>query len=206
YYYEGNLENTTQQDRWRELWRSTTFKSKRSYDPNNIRASRGRGISGMAWGQGELVATPAAMARLASSIANNGKMMPNRFIATVNDSAMPLKKAVPIARDTIYADMLTQYMKEQSAGKVQRLGMRVAGKTGTPERIVHNERINDGWYVFFAPKAKGKGHIVTCIRIEHCKGSSVAVQLAGTKIIPELMKRGYIRGFGEGSTLEKVKM
>jgi cell division protein FtsW (lipid II flippase) len=206
YYYEDNLQNTVQQDRWRQLWRNTTFRSKRFYDPNNIRASRGRGISGMAWGQGELVATPAAIARLASGIANNGKMMPNRFIITVNDSTMPVKKPVPIARDSIYADMLTQYMKEQSAGKVQRLGMRVAGKTGTPERIVRGERINDGWYVFFAPKAKGKGHIVTCIRIEHCKGSSVAVQLAGAHIIPELVKRGYIRGFGEGTSLEKQKM
>jgi len=204
YYYEGNLENTNQQERWRQLWRNTTFKSKRSYDPENIRASRGRGISGMAWGQGELVSTPASIARLAGAIANNGKMMPNRFIAAINDSVQPVKKAVPIARDTIYADMLTQYMKEQSAGKVQRLGMRVAGKTGTPERIVRNDRINDGWYVFFAPKAKGKGHIVTCIRIEHCRGSSVAVQLAGARIIPELVKRGYIRGFG--SSLESIKL
>ena len=195
YYYEGNLDNIEQQNRWRELWRNTTFRSKRSYDRNNIRASRGRGISGMAWGQGELVASPAAIARLASGIANNGKMMPNRFVLQLNDSIMPAKKPVPITRDSIYADMLTQYMKEQSAGKVQRLGMRVAGKTGTPERLVRNERINDGWYVFFAPKAKGKGHIVTCIRIEHCRGSSVAVQLAGSKIIPELMKRGYIRSF-----------
>ena len=30
----------------------------------------------------------------------------------------------------------------------------VAGKTGTPERIFKGEAINDGWYVFFAPKAQ----------------------------------------------------
>lgn len=195
YYYAGNLSNADQQNRWRELWRNSAFRSKRYYDPNNIRASRGRGISGMAWGQGELVASPASIARLAAGIANNGKMMPNRFISKVADSGMALRSPVTIARDTAYADMLTQYMKEQSAGKLQRLGMRVAGKTGTPERIVKDERINDGWYVFFTPKAKGKGHIVTCIRIENCRGSSVAVGLAGTRVIPELMKRGYVKGF-----------
>jgi cell division protein FtsW (lipid II flippase) len=195
YYFETNLGNTELQNRWRELWRNSAFRSKRSYDPNNIRASRGRGISGMAWGQGELVASPAAVARLAAGIANNGKMRPNRFIMKVSDSTLPLMNAVNIARDSAYADMLTQYMKEQSAGKVQRLGMHVAGKTGTPERIVRNQRINDGWYVFFTPKAKGRGHIVTCIRIEHCRGSSVAVALAGTRVIPELVKRGYVKGF-----------
>jgi cell division protein FtsI/penicillin-binding protein 2 len=90
---------------------------------------------------------------------------------------------------------MTRFMKEQSASKFQRLGIYVAGKTGTPERISKGQRINDGWYVFFAPKTNGQGHIVTCIRIENCKGSSVAVRLAGAQIIPILLKRGYIRGF-----------
>jgi hypothetical protein len=71
----------------------------------------------------------------------------------------------------------------------------VAGKTGTPERILKGRRINDGWYVFFAPKATGTGHIVTCIRIEDAKGSSEAVRLAGNHVIPFLLQRGYIKSF-----------
>src|SRR5215212_11234763 len=90
---------------------------------------------------------------------------------------------------------MTDYMKKQSAPKIPRLGMAVAGKTGTPERIARKERINDGWYVFFAPKQKGGGHIITCIRIEKCKGSSIAVRLAGSKIIPILKEKGYIKSF-----------
>jgi cell division protein FtsI/penicillin-binding protein 2 len=195
YYYQGNLDNTEQLNRWRTLWRNSTFKSRAYYNRNDIRATRGRGISGMAWGQGELIASPAAVARLAAGIANNGKMMPNRFVLKINDSATGTNKPVLIAGDSSYADMLTAYMKQQSAGKKARLGIYVAGKTGTPERIVRDERINDGWYVFFAPKAKGTGHIVTCIRIENCKGSSVAVQLAGSQIIPALIQKGYIKGF-----------
>jgi cell division protein FtsI/penicillin-binding protein 2 len=88
-------------------------------------------------------------------------------------------------------------MKEQSAGKKNNLGLVVAGKTGTPERIFKGERINDGWYVFFAPKAKGAGHVVVCVRIEKTKGSSVAVRLAGSHVIPVLQKYGYIKSFGE---------
>ena len=50
------------------------------------------------------------------------------------------------------AELMTKYMKAQSFNKHHRLGIYVAGKTGTPERMVRGERINDGWYVFFAPK------------------------------------------------------
>jgi cell division protein FtsI/penicillin-binding protein 2 len=195
YYYEGDFRNEIQQNKWRELWRDTEFKSIRLYNPNNIRRTRGRGVSGMAWGQGELISSPAAIARIASGIANKGVLVPNRYVLKVSDSALGLKDGITLVKDGESADLMTKYMKEQSAGKYHRLGIYVAGKTGTPERMVRGERINDGWYVFFAPKANGSGHIVTCIRIENCRGSSVAVRLAGAQIVPILLRRGYIKGF-----------
>ena len=195
YYFEGNLSNTVQQDKWMDFWRETEFKSRKSYNPNNIVRTRGRGISGMAWGQGELIASPAAMSRAVSAVANGGVMMPNRYIFRVSDSMLPTKKGVQIIKDPKAAALMTDYMKKQSAPKVAKLGIAVAGKTGTPERIARNRRMNDGWYVFFAPKTNGSGHIVTCIRIENTKGSSVAVNLAGVNVIPILRQMGYIKGF-----------
>jgi hypothetical protein len=126
--------------------------------------------------------------------------MPNRFVMKVGGKPAPLKQGVPIAKNASYAQHMKDYMLKQSAGKVARLGISVAGKTGTPERIWKSERINDGWYVFFAPKANGAGHLVVCVRLEAAKGSSEAVRLAGTYVIPELRKRGYIKGFGPDST------
>ena len=195
YYYEGDFKNEQQQSKWRELWRATEFKSIRAYNPNNIRRTRGRGVSGMAWGQGELISSPAAIARIASGIANKGVLIPNRYVLKVSDSTLGVKEGITLVNDEASADLMTKYMKAQSAGKYHRLGIYVAGKTGTPERIVRGERINDGWYVFFAPKANGGGHVVTCIRIEDCKGSSVAVRLAGSHIVPILLRRGYIKGY-----------
>ena len=122
-------------------------------------------------------------------------MMPNRYVIKISDSLLPLKEAVPIANDPQYAELLASYMKEQSANKTTRLGIKVAGKTGTPERIVKTRRINDGWYVFFAPKTSGVGHIVVCVRIEDTKGSSIAIRLAGKHVIPKLLERGYIKSF-----------
>jgi hypothetical protein len=122
-------------------------------------------------------------------------MLPNRYVFRVADSVLPVKRGVPITKDPKYAALMTDYMKKQSAPKVDKLGIAVAGKTGTPERIARNKRINDGWYVFFAPKANGAGNIVTCVRVENCKGSGVAVRLAGAKVIPVLREKGYIKGF-----------
>ena len=195
YYFESETSNNAQQNKWRTLWRETEFKSLRRYNPENIRRTRAIGISGMSWGQGELVATPAAVARIASGIANNGLMMPNRYVLNINGKTIDSKPGVLIAKDSLYAQYLSTYMREQSAPKKNRLGMLVAGKTGTPERIVKGESINDGWYVFFAPEANGQAHLVVCIRIEGAKGSSDAVRLAGKHIVPLLLERNYIKSF-----------
>ncbi|HVK97400.1 MAG TPA: penicillin-binding transpeptidase domain-containing protein, partial [Flavisolibacter sp.] len=175
-----------------------------SYNPNDIRRTRGRGVSGMAWGQGELIATPAAVARMAAAIGNNGILVPHRFIMKVSDSAIAPKAGIKMLKEPAMAQELTKYMKAQSASKYHRLNMYVAGKTGTPERMVRGERINDGWYVFFTPKTNGQGHVVVCIRIEKAKGSSVAVRLAGSHVIPILLQHNYIKGFGEAGPVEIV--
>ena len=195
YYFENERNNGKQQEQWRELWRNTEFKSLKRYNPNNIRRTRAIGISGMSWGQGELVATPAAVARVAAGIANNGMMIPNRYVLSVNGVAVNSKPGIPLANDSVYAQELTSFMKKQSAPKKGRLGILVAGKTGTPERIFKGQQINDGWYVFFAPKAIGPGHLVVCIRVEGAKGSSDAVKVAGKHIIPLLLERNYIKSF-----------
>ncbi|MBV9962708.1 MAG: cell cycle protein, partial [Parafilimonas sp.] len=196
YYYDYDANNPQQQNEWKELWRKTEFTSVKHYDPNNIKRTRGKGVSGMAWGQGELIATPAAVARVASGIANKGTMMQSRYVLGVNGNITKLEKGIPLANDSAYATLMTKYMIEQSLPKVSKLGISVAGKTGTPERILKNERINDGWYVFFAPEPDNSGHIVVCVRIENCQGSSVAVKLAGKHVVPILMQMGYIKGFG----------
>ncbi len=196
YYYEKPA-RTDQEARWWELWRRTEFNTRPRYNPGNIRRTRAKGISGMAWGQGELIATPAAVARLAAGVANNGLLMPSRYVMTVGGVKQALRKGIPLANDPQYAHLLTGYMIKQSANRTNEFGIAVAGKTGTPERIWKRRRINDGWYVFFAPNdATGVGHVVVCVRIEATKGSRDAIKLAGRHVIPFLRQNGYIKRFG----------
>jgi cell division protein FtsI/penicillin-binding protein 2 len=197
YFYGPRTENAKQEEKWRKLWRKTEFNTKPPYDPNRIRRTRAKGISGMAWGQGALIATPAAVARVASGIANNGTLLPNRYVLKVSDSATTIKPGIKLTNDPKYAELMRTYMIKQSALKREILGISVAGKTGTPERIWKKESINDGWYVFFAPKANGKGNMVVCIRVESTKGSSDAVRLAGQHVIPFLLAKGYIKSIDD---------
>jgi len=197
YYYGRDKENAAQEEKWRELWRKTEFNTKPKYNPNNIRKTRAKGISGMAWGQGELIATPASVARMAAGIANYGTILQNRYVLKVADSVTSVKPGVKLTNDPKYAALLRQYMIEQSAPKEWILGLAVAGKTGTPERIWKKQQINDGWYVFFAPKANGSGNMVVCVRIESTKGSSDAVRLAANHVIPFLKEKGYIKSIKE---------
>ena len=64
----------------------------------------------MAWGQGELIATPAAVARIAGGIANKGTMMQSRYVLSVNGKKTNLEKGIPLANDSAYASLMTKYM------------------------------------------------------------------------------------------------
>ncbi|SFH05756.1 FtsW/RodA/SpoVE family cell cycle protein [Pedobacter insulae] len=193
YYYTKPSEDHKQVEKWKELWRRTEFNTKPKYNPNNIRKTRAKGISGMSWGQGELIASPAAVARMVMGIANHGEIITNRFMLKAGDHVQAVKSGTKLTNDPQYAELMRKYMIKQSELKTGILGIAVAGKTGTPERIWKKEQINDGWYVFFAPKPNGNGNVVVCIRIEVTKGSSDAVRLAGRHVIPFLLKGGYIK-------------
>jgi cell division protein FtsI/penicillin-binding protein 2 len=200
YYYNRGTVKPSQEEKWREIWRKTEFNSKPRYNPNNIRRTRAKGISGMAWGQGELIATPAAVARLVSGVANNGTLLQNRYVLKVSSAEQPVKAGTALVNNPQYAQLMRSYMIEQSAPKAYTLGLSVAGKTGTPERIWKGQQINDGWYTFFVPTADGKGNMVVCVRIESTKGSSDAVKLAGRHVVPFLRKKGYLKSIVEQTT------
>ena len=192
YFYNRPPVNKKQEEKWFDLWRKTEFNSR--YNPNNIHKYRATGLSGIAWGQGELIATPASVARLAAGIANHGSLVPHRYALQISGKPVAVKKGVDIAKHPDYAETLRTFMIEQSANKEWILKAQVAGKTGTPERVWKGAQINDGWYVFFAPKPDGVGNTVVCVRIESTKGSSVAVRLAGKHVIPLLVQKGYMKG------------
>jgi cell division protein FtsW (lipid II flippase)/cell division protein FtsI/penicillin-binding protein 2 len=153
-------------------------------------------FSGLAWGQSVLTATPVSMARMAGAIANKGVLQPSRYTLKVAGRAEALTEGVKVSNDTSYAWLLKQYMIDQSStpGRLKVRNIRVAGKSGTPERIVKGIKQSDGWYVFFAPTPDNTSYTVTCIRIETGQSSANAVILANA-VAKVLQKRSYLGSF-----------
>ncbi len=179
-------------------WRDSSFVVRRKlYNviryPRRYRSE----FSGLAWGQGQLTTTPIGLARMAGAVANGGVMQTPRYVLRRAGQQEGIGKGVALMQQPAYADRLRDFMIEQSnpGGRSKISISRVAGKTGTPERIVMGEKQNDGWYVFFAPTPNGRSHTVTCVRIELGKSSAEAVKLANTTIAPILKERGYLGTF-----------
>ncbi len=111
YYYEKGALNTAQEGKWKNVWRKTELNTRPRYNPNNIRLTRAKGISGMAWGQGELIATPASVARLVAGVANKGVIVPNRYVLKISDSTLPVKEGVKLTADPQYAALITSLFR-----------------------------------------------------------------------------------------------
>ncbi|NID12371.1 FtsW/RodA/SpoVE family cell cycle protein [Fibrivirga algicola] len=178
-------------------WHDSSFVVRRNLYKSLVYPRRYRGeFSGLAWGQGQLTTTPAGLARMAGAVANGGVMQPSRYVLRRGGKAVPVAKGVPLTQQPA-ANLIRDFMIEQSnpGGRAKISISKVAGKTGTPERIVMGEKRNDGWYVFFAPTPNGRSHTVTCVRIELGESSADAVKLANTAIAPILQERGYLGSF-----------
>jgi cell division protein FtsI/penicillin-binding protein 2 len=185
----------------KQYWIDSIYSMNRSfYYKKRLYGSRNRyngEFSGIAWGQGQLGATPVSLARVAASIANGGVMQPSRYVLEQGGTKRPPIQGIVITPKKEYADKIRDYMILQSnvAGRKGKVEIaKVAGKTGTPQRVLRGNQINDGWYVFFAPTPDGVSHTVVCIRIEEGQSSGNAVKLAN-EIAPILKNMGYLGSF-----------
>jgi cell division protein FtsW (lipid II flippase)/cell division protein FtsI/penicillin-binding protein 2 len=183
----------------RQHWRDSSFVVRRKLYQSTQYPRRYRSeFSGLAWGQGQLTATPASMARMAGAIANQGILQRSRYVLDKAGKSQAISAGSNVARRADYAEQLEEFMIEQSnpsAGRSKISEARVAGKTGTPERIVQGVQRNDGWYVFFAPTPDGRSHTVVAVRIELGESSADAVNLANTVVAPILKQRNYLGSF-----------
>jgi cell division protein FtsI/penicillin-binding protein 2 len=183
----------------RQHWRDSSFVVRRKLYQSTQYPRRYRSeFSGLAWGQGQLTTTPAALARMAGAIANKGMLQPSRYVVTKAGKPQSIGAGKPLARNPDYAEQLTGFMIQQSnpsAGRSKISIAKVAGKTGTPERIVQGVQENDGWFVFFAPTPDGRSHTVVAVRIELGESSADAVNLANTVVAPILKQHRYLGSF-----------
>lgn len=210
------LRYTTPDSKWLNMVTGKSFKSielYRKYKSSGKKEKMNKHNSwSWSWGQNGIEATPLAMARTISIVANNGFMPKTRFLLT--DSIASIK----VVENT---ELLKDFLKFTAVEHDKFLNMPwLGGKTGTPERYTkqttvkkklkdgsvitqqkYSDRKNDGWYICFieGAKVKSKDKTVTtplaiAIRLERINDgmSGKAVEIMKSEVLETLNKLGYL--------------
>jgi peptidoglycan glycosyltransferase len=144
-----------------------------------------------AYGQGEVVASPLQMARVAATVANGGAMPQGRWI-TDETNARTAAPSVILPADA--AGTLGRFMREvvtsgtgrrASAGNVP-----IAGKTGTAELA---DAPSHAWFIGFAPYGNGARKIAFSVLVENGVYGGTAAAPAATEIVNAAVKLGMIQ-------------
>jgi len=141
------------------------------------------------YGQGEVVATPLRMARVAAALAAEGVVRETRWEIA---PSQPVKKEVWLSRDA--ARLLASYLRDAvvkgTARSLRNHPWRIAGKTGTAEVAGSPSH---AWFVGFAPYGPATKRIAFAVIIENAGyGSFAAVPVAG-EIVTAAASAGLIR-------------
>ena len=127
------------------------------------------------YGQGEVVATPLRMARIAAAIASGGGIRDVRV-----DRDTPVRPPEPLVTPDA-ARLLGSYLRDavlRGTGRsLKSHQIAIAGKTGTAEV---SEAPSHAWFVGFAPYGQATRRIAVAVIIEHAGyGGTAAAPAAG---------------------------
>ena len=147
-------------------------------------------------GQERLRVTPLQMATVVATVANGGRRMKPRLTSRIVDAdGRTVERIEPELAERVMsarsAAQLTQMMSDvvrEGTGTAAALeGIEVAGKTGTAELNIER-RINQPWFVGFAPRSKPKVAIaVTLENVIGGQGGVVAAPIA-RQVMQELLR------------------
>jgi cell division protein FtsW (lipid II flippase)/cell division protein FtsI/penicillin-binding protein 2 len=142
------------------------------------------------YGQGQVVATPLQMARVAATFASGGSMPLGRWV--VNPANPSIPPPIPILSQS-GARRIASYMRDVvtkgTARSLANLEPAVAGKTGTAEVL---QKPSHAWFVGFAPYGGAGRKIAVAVIIEHGRyGGAAAAPVAG-KVVAAASELGLI--------------
>jgi cell division protein FtsI/penicillin-binding protein 2/cell division protein FtsW (lipid II flippase) len=140
------------------------------------------------YGQGQVVASPLQMARVAGSIANSGKLVPIRW--TQDFSTPSVQVCLTPEQASRAAGYLRRAVVEGTGSAAKTAAVPVAGKTGTAELL---NRPAHAWFVGFAPYGAAESpRIAFSILLENGRyGGRVAAPLAN-EIVDAALDMGLI--------------
>ena len=150
------------------------------------------------WGQGDLAATPLSMARVASIVANDGKMVASKYI--IEDEVDKIFVVKPKEAKLLGFMMEEEAETHVSSALIKSKNNFIGGKTGTANRHLFDkdgvlkDRSNDAWYICYVKDKTNtsKNTIAIAVRIERGQSSTAAKLLVKNRVLNSLADCGYI--------------
>lgn len=142
------------------------------------------------YGQGEVVASPFQMARVAATVANGGAMPQGRWITDETNVRLQPAQSV-LGPDA--AQTLGKFMREvvtSGTGRKAAASLPMAGKTGTAELA---DAPSHAWFIGFAPYGGSARKIAISVLVENGIYGGTAAAPAAAEIVNAAAKLGLIQ-------------
>ncbi len=157
----------------------------------NTAAQLKKSLPQSSYGQGQVVASPFQMARVAATVANAGQMPQGRWIA---DETNPRTNPPQAVLSADQAQLLGKFMREVvTSGTGRRAAstaVPMAGKTGTAEL---QDADSHAWFIGFAPYSSASQKIAFSVLVENGIYGGTAAAPAAAEIVNAAAKLGLIQ-------------
>jgi hypothetical protein len=156
----------------------------------NTAAQLKKSLPQSSYGQGQVLASPFQMARVAATVANGGVMPQGRWITDETNARTSPPQPVLGAGET---QTLAKYMREVvtgGTGRAAAASVAVAGKTGTAELA---DAPSHAWFIGFAPYGGATKKIALSVLVENGVYGGTAAAPAASQIVDAAVKLGLAR-------------
>jgi cell division protein FtsI/penicillin-binding protein 2 len=157
----------------------------------NTAAELKKSLPQSSYGQGEVVASPFQMARVAATVANGGAMPQGRWITGENNPRTAAAQPVlPADADATLARFMREVVTQGTGRRASGASVAMAGKTGTAELA---DAASHAWFIGFAPYGPGTRRIAFSVLIENGVYGGANAAPAAAEIVNAAAKLGLIQ-------------
>jgi cell division protein FtsI/penicillin-binding protein 2 len=172
------------------LWTTAGLLGIATGSPNTAAQLR-KSLPQSSYGQGQVVASPFQMARVAATVANGGSMPQGRWITDETNARTAEAKPVLTPEN---AQTLAKFMREVvTSGTGRRAAgasVPMAGKTGTAELA---DAPSHAWFIGYAPYGPAPRKIAFSVLIENGVYGGSNAAPAATEIVNAALKLGLVQ-------------
>ncbi len=157
----------------------------------NTAAQLRKALPQASYGQGQVVASPFQMARVAATVANGGLMPQGRWITDeTNPRNSPPEAVLPPGDDQTLARFMREVVTSGTGRRAAAAALPIAGKTGTAELA---DAPSHAWFIGFAPYGGTRRKIAFAVLVENGVYGGTAAAPAAAEIVDAAAKLGLIQ-------------